>query len=127
LGGQIVEEGLERSQTLIARAHIIMALSLQAAQKTPNPLHGEILNPYSREPAAEILGDEEQEQSQGVPIALHRGVAHAFLGLQVIFKKGVQQGAEGSCAHEATPCTRGAAKRSNRLLACSSRSAVMVR
>ena len=91
LGGQVLEEGLERGQTLVARAHVIVSLALQGLQETPYPFGGELCELHTSQPAAELASDEEQKQPQGVPIALQRGGAQPLLGLQVILEEGKYQ------------------------------------
>ena len=127
LRSQIVKEGLDRRQALIARTDVIVALRFQGSQELTDAFGCEILDLYSGDLASTISSDEEQEQPYGVAIAFHCGNAHPLLDLEAVFKERIQQDTQGSCAHGDSPCRPTAAKRSNRTLACSSRSAVMVR
>jgi hypothetical protein len=128
LGGEKIEEGLQRRQALIARGHLVVALLLEEGQELSDPRGGEVVQTQGTELDLTRAGDEQQEQPYGIPIALDGRRAHALLRLEVMLEEGVQQCPECDGAHgRRTPSRAGAAKRSKRMLASARSASVMVR
>jgi hypothetical protein len=116
--GDVVEQGVEGGQALVASAYVVVALVLQVAQEPDDPLEAEVVEAEPADPGPLVLGHEAQQEPDGVPVAAHRRRPQALDGDQVVDEEGVDHGAEEpGLGHGLVADHAGWAKASKRRLA----------
>jgi hypothetical protein len=126
--GDVVEQGVQGSQALVAGADVVAAVVLEVAQEAEDPFEGQVLDAEPGDLGALVVCDEMQQEPYRVAIAAHRRPAQSLHGDQVVDEEGVQERPERPRPGHGCACTKvGAAKASNRRFASVSSWGVMVR
>ena len=69
---EVLEEGVEQRQALIARPRVVVADLLEVANEAEHALEREVGERQLRYPAPRVLGDEPEEQPDTVAVAAYR-------------------------------------------------------
>ena len=131
--GDVVEQGVQGRQALVAGPDVVAALVLQVAEEPEDPFEAEVCNGELGDLRSLVLGDVAQQQPDGVPIAAHRGRAQPLHRDQMVEEERVDQRPErllaghGVAGHGVPADQAGRAKVSNRWLASASSCGVIVR
>ena len=126
--GDVVEQGVQGRQTLVAGADMIVAVVLQVAEEAEDLLEAQVLEAELRDLRSLLFGDEAQQEPDGVAVAAYRRRPQPFHRDQVVEEEGVDQRPERPRpGHGFAGDHAGSAKASNRRLASASSWGVMVR
>src|SRR5664280_3238187 len=92
-------------QALVAGPDMIVAVMLQVAQEAEDPFEAQILEVELGDLRYLVLGDEAQQEPDGVAVATHRRRPEPLHGDQVIEEEGVDERPERRrrCVATATP------------------------
>ena len=127
-GGDVVEQGVHRGESLVAGAGVVAAVLFEVSQESDDPIEGEIAELQAGDLAALVGRGEYQQQPDRVAVAAHRGWAQPLDGDQVVDEERVQQLAQWrGGGHRAASRQAGSVKASNRWLASPSNPGVTVR
>ena len=111
---QVLEEGMQRREPLIARPNLIVPRRFEMPQEGEDALEAQVGHREPREPAAALRGDEAQEEAQGVAVAPDGGGAQALERREVLDEERIEQRAQRGRRHGCSAGSVGAAQRSNR-------------
>ena len=126
--GDVVEEGVQCRQALVAGSGVVTSVLFQVAEEAEDALEAEVTDVELGDLGALVGGDEAQQESHGVSVAAHRRWAETFHRDQVVDEERVHERAERrSVGHVVASVQAGSAKTSNRRFASASSSGVMVR
>ena len=123
----VLEEGVQRAEPLISRRNALAATVFEVSQEALHPIESEILELDSGELAALVRGDEHEEQTHSVAVALHRRTPKSLLPGEMTDEEGVKKRSESGRAHDATSGIAVAATRAKRFLASRRSSQAIVR
>ena len=89
--GDVVEQGVHRSESLVAGAGVVAAVFFEVSQESDDPIEAKIAGSQAGDPAALVGRGEYQQQPDRVAVAAHRGRAQTLDGDQVVDEKRLQQ------------------------------------
>jgi hypothetical protein len=76
--GDVLEEGVQRGQPLVAGADVVASVLLEVAKEADYPLEGQIVERQPGDLASLVVGNEEQKEPDRVPVAAHRRRTQPF-------------------------------------------------
>ena len=80
--GDVLEEAVQRGESLVAGADVVAALLFEASQERDHPLAGQIIKRQARDPAALLCGDEHEQEPDRVAVAAHRAGRRPFTAIR---------------------------------------------
>jgi hypothetical protein len=90
----VLKQDDEHGSAVIPRARVIVTVGLQRLEKAQHPIERQVFDGEPGKRASSVVSDEQQKESDGIPIGLDGRGAEAFLHGQVIEEERLNKWAE---------------------------------